>query len=166
MSEETITLTKEGKQKLEEELNYLKSVKRNEISEKIKVAREFGDLSENSEYDAAREAQQEMEARILQIEDQLKHVKIIDEGDVKGDVASVGTIITVVDTELDETIKYELVGKTEADPDLNKISDQSPIGAALIDHKKGETVTVDAPGGSYDLFIKKIEKANKKKAKG
>lgn len=165
MSEETITLTKEGLQKLEEELNYLKSVKRNEISEKIKIAREFGDLSENSEYDAAREAQQEMEARIHYIEEQLKYVKIIDAGDIKGDVATVGTIVTVFDKDMDETVKYELVGKTEADPDLNRVSDQSPIGAALLDHKKGDVVVVDAPGGSYELVIKKIERANKKKAK-
>ena len=155
-----IVLTKEGKEKLEEELSYLKAVKRNEISEKIKVAREFGDLSENSEYDAAREAQNEMEARILYIEEVLKNVKILDKTDFNGDEVTIGTIVTVFDLTDEEEIKYEVVGKTEADPLNNRVSDQSPVGAALLGHKIGETVTAIAPGGQFAMKILSIDVAN------
>jgi len=155
----TNVLTKEGLQKIEEELLYLKSVKRNEIAEKIKVAREFGDLSENSEYDAAREAQREMEARILYLEEQIKTATVIDISDLKGDKVSVGTKVTVYDSDFDEEIVYELVGRNEAEPENNKVSDQSPIGAALVGKKKGDVVSVESPGGEYKLKIVKIELA-------
>ncbi len=152
----TNVLTKEGLQKIEEELLYLKSVKRNEIAEKIKVAREFGDLSENSEYDAAREAQREMEARILYLEEQIKTATVIDVADLKGDKVSVGTKVTVYDEDFDEEIVYEIVGRNEAEPENNKVSDQSPIGKALIGKKKGSVVSVESPGGEYKLKIVKI----------
>jgi transcription elongation factor GreA len=152
----TNVLTKEGLQKIEEELLYLKSVKRNEIAEKIKVAREFGDLSENSEYDAAREAQREMEARILQLEEQIKTATVIDVASLKGDKVSVGTKVTVYDEDFDEEIVYEIVGRNEAEPENNKVSDQSPIGMALIGKKKGNVVSVESPGGEYKLKIVKI----------
>ncbi len=155
----TNVLTKEGLQKIEEEILYLKSVKRNEIAEKIKVAREFGDLSENSEYDAAREAQREMEARILYLEEQLKTATVIDIADLKGDKVSVGTKVTVYDPDFDEEIVYEIVGRNEAEPEANKVSDQSPIGMALIGKKKGDVVSVESPGGEYSLKIVKIELA-------
>ena len=155
----TNVLTKEGLQKIEEELLYLKSVKRNEIAEKIKVAREFGDLSENSEYDAAREAQREMEARILYLEEQIKTATVIDIADLKGDKVSVGTKVTVYDADFEEEIVYEIVGRNEAEPENNKVSDQSPIGMALIGKKKGDVVSVESPGGEYSLKIVKIELA-------
>ena len=121
-----VILTKEGYRKLEEELSYLKAVKRNEISEKIKTAREFGDLSENSEYEAARNEQSIMEARIMYIEEQLKLAIVMDESSISTNVVSVGTKVTVYDHEFDEKAVYTIVGKTEADPAENKISDQSP----------------------------------------
>ena len=156
MSSEVI-LTKEGYAKLEEELNYLKAVKRNEISEKIKVAREFGDLSENSEYEAARNEQSIMESRISYIEEELKNAKIMDKKDIAKDVVSIGTKVTVYDHDLEEEIVYSIVGRTESDPSQNKISDQSPLGKALLGQKKGAVVTVDAPGGSFQCEIKKIQ---------
>ena len=117
MEKEPVILTKEGYEKLEEELNFLKSVKRNEISERIKVAREFGDLSENSEYEAAREEQANMESRILYIEEQLKHAHIMDSKTVSTKVVSVGTKVRVYDYDLEEEFEYSIVGKTESDPD-------------------------------------------------
>lgn len=160
MEKESVILTKEGYEKLEEELNYLKSVKRNEISERIKVAREFGDLSENSEYEAAREEQANMESRILYIEEQLKNAHIMDSKTVSTKVVSVGTKVRIYDYDLEEEMEYSIVGKTESDPDQNKISDQSPLGIALLGNKKGAKVTVDAPGGSFICEIKEIKLAD------
>lgn len=153
-------ITKKEKEKLEKELYFLKSEKRNEIAEKIKVAREFGDLSENAEYDAAREEQNKMEAKILEIEETLKNGIILDAADLNGDEVTIGTIVTVFDLTDEEEIKYEIVGKTEADPLNNKVSDQSPIGTALLGHKTGETVTAVAPGGQFSMKIINIEVAN------
>ena len=152
----SVILTKEGLKKLEEELYYLKSVKRNEVSEKIRIAKEFGDLSENSEYNAAREEQSIMEGRINYIEEQLKNVKILDESELSNDTESVGTLVTVYDNLYGEEEEYLIVGRTESNPAENKISDQSPIGKALIGQKLGSVVTVEAPGGSYTVEIRKI----------
>lgn len=151
-----VILTKEGLKKLEEELYYLKSVKRNEVSEKIRIAKEFGDLSENSEYNAAREEQSIMEGRITYIEEQLKNAKILDESELSSDTVSVGTIVTIYDNSYDEEEEYTIVGRTESNPADNKISDQSPIGKALIGQKLGSVVTVEAPGGNYTVEIRKI----------
>ncbi len=151
-----VILTKEGLKKLEEELYYLKSVKRNEVSEKIRVAKEFGDLSENSEYNAAREEQSIMEGRITYIEEQLKNAKILDESELSNDTVSVGTLVTVYDSSYDEEEEYLIVGRTESNPAENKISDQSPIGKALIGQKLGSTVTVEAPGGNFTVEIRRI----------
>lgn len=151
-----VILTKEGLKKLEDELYYLKSVKRNEVSEKIRIAKEFGDLSENSEYNAAREEQSIMEGRITYIEEQLKNAKILDESELSNDIVSVGTLVTVYDNSYDEEEEYLIVGRTESNPAENKISDQSPIGKALIGQKLGSTVTVEAPGGSFTVEIRKI----------
>ena len=118
----SVILTKEGLKKLEEELYYLKSVKRNEVSEKIRIAKEFGDLSENSEYNAAREEQSIMEGRINYIEEQLKNVKILDESELSNDTVSVGTLVTVYDNSYGEEEEYLIVGRTESNPAENKIS--------------------------------------------
>ena len=153
---EQVILTEEGKKKLEEELQYLKSVKRNEISEKIRIAKEFGDLSENAEYKAAREEQSVMEGRILEIEAQLENATTLDRSSLKKNVVSVGTIVTVYDIDMEEETEYTIVGATESNPSQNKISDVSPIGKAIIGQKSGAKVTVEAPGGSYEIEIKKI----------
>ena len=151
-------MTREGLKNLEEELANLKAVKRPEIAEKIKEARDFGDLSENSEYEAALNAQAIMEARISYIEEQLKDVSIMEDSDIQHDVVSVGSRVTVYDAEMEEESVYDIVGKTESDPDQNKISDQSPFGRALIGKKLGSTVTVCAPAGDFEIEIRKIER--------
>lgn len=157
MSTEVI-LTKEGLKQLEAELSNLKAVKRPEIAEKIKEAREFGDLSENSEYEAALDAQAKMEQRIGYLEEQLKNAKVLDESEIDKNTVSVGSRVKVKDLEMDEEDEYIIVGKTESDPTQNKISDQSPLGMALMGKKKGATVTVSAPGGEYQCKILKVSR--------
>ena len=132
MENKQIMLTDEGLLKLEQELEMLKTQKRQEVAEKIKIARGFGDLSENSEYDAAKEEQAQVEARIIHLENMLKNAKVIDQDDIDLNKVSIGTRVKVYDIEFDEELEYSIVGSTEADPDLNKISDESPVGKALI----------------------------------
>lgn len=151
-------LTAEGLKNLEEELEQLKTEKRKEVSEKIKVALSFGDLSENSEYDEAKNEQAMVEARIATVEAMLKNVKIIDDDELSNDTINVGSKVKVLDVEFNEEDNYNIVGSTESDPDNNKISDESPFGKALIGHKVGETVTVEAPGGNIQLKIVSISK--------
>lgn len=151
-------LTEEGLKNLEDELEQLKTEKRKEISEKIKVALSFGDLSENSEYDEAKNEQAMIESRIATIEAMLKNVKIIDDDDLNTETINVGSKVKVLDVEFDEEDEYSIVGSTECDPDTNKISDESPFGKALIGHSVGETVTVEAPGGEVQLKILTISK--------
>jgi transcription elongation factor GreA len=153
-----IILTKEGLKKLEDELEQLKTEKRKEIAEKIKVALSFGDLSENSEYDEAKNEQAMIESRIAQIEAMLKNVKLIDDDEISTEVVNLGSKVTVLDVEMNEKVVYSIVGSTESDPDANRISDESPIGNAIIGHGVGETVTVEAPGGSFELNILEIAK--------
>ena len=155
---DSVVLTKEGVQNLEEELKYLIKVKRPEVGEKIRTAREFGDLSENAEYDAAQNELAIMEARIKDIEEILKVVVIVDKSDLTTEVVMVGSIVTIIDCEFPEDgeMVYTIVGKTESDPMNNKISDQSPVGKALLGHKKGDKVLVEAPGGSYEIEIVNI----------
>lgn len=154
MSEEVL-LTKEGKDELEKRLEYLKLEKRSEITERIKVAREHGDLSENAEYDAAKNEQAQIEGEILEIEEKLKHAVIIKDGAKKG-VVSLGSTIVFVDEETKEQFTYELVGTTEADAENGKISNESPIGNALLGRKAGETIVVSVPAGSTTITIKKV----------
>lgn len=151
-------VTEDGLKNLEGELEQLKTEKRKEVSEKIKVALSFGDLSENSEYDEAKNEQAMVEARIATIEAMLKNVKIIDDDDLNTDTVNVGSKVKVLDVEFDEEDEYSIVGSTETDPDLNKISDESPFGKALIGHKLGEVVTVESPGGDIQLKILSISK--------
>lgn len=152
---EEVILTKEGKEELEKRLSYLKVEKRAEITERIKVAREFGDLSENAEYDAAKNEQAMIEGEILEIENKLKYAVIIKDNAKKG-VVSLGSKIDFVDEALGETLTYEIVGTTEADVEVGKISNESPIGNALLGHKVGDEVSVKVPSGVTTLKIKKI----------
>ena len=156
--EKQIVLTEEGLKNLEKELENLKIVRRKEVAEKIKVALSFGDLSENSEYDEAKNEQAIMEARILEIESMLKNVKIIDETDISTDKVHVGSKVKLKDIEYDETVEYKIVGSSEADPREGRISDESPVGEALIGHKKGQTVKVKTPSGVLKYKILEISK--------
>ena len=159
MEERNIVLTTDGYAKLEEELKYLKGPKKMEVAERIKIAREFGDLSENSEYDDAKNEQALLEARIQEIEGMLRIAKVVDDGDVSTRKVGIGTQVTVHDYEYDEDITYGIVGATEVDMKNNKISNESPVGKALIGTKKGDEVEVETPGGVMkykDLSIKKL----------
>ena len=157
MSKQVI-LTEEGLRNLENELENLKTVKRKEVAEKIKVALSFGDLSENSEYVEAKNEQAIIEARILEIESMLKDVKIIDEHELSTELVNVGSKVKVEDMEYSEVIDYKIVGPSEADPREGKISDESPVGAALIGHEAGEIVKVETPGGICTYKIIEIYK--------
>ena len=158
MEEKEVLLTQEGYNNLEKELNYLKTEKRAEVADRIKVALGFGDLSENSEYDEAKTAQAENENKIVQLEDKLRHAKIIDEKDIDTETVQVGNIVKVLDMEFDEKIEYTIVGSTEVDLAENKISNESPLGAALLGAKKNKVVEVNAPAGIMKYKILSIKK--------
>lgn len=156
--QETI-LTQEGYQKLVDELEHLKTVGRDETAERISVARSFGDLSENAEYNEAMNEQARMESRISQIEQDLLNVVIIDEDKIGTEAVHAGSKVKIKDLEQKKSVEYHILGKNESDPDNGIISDQSPIGMALIGHKEGETVEVKVPNGKILKFkIMKIEK--------
>ncbi len=155
MSEKVI-LTEEGYKQLEKRLEELKFVKRPEITERIKIARDFGDLSENAEYDAAKNEQARIEGEIVEIEAKLKIAEII-KTDGGHDVVNVGNKVKVLDIDMDEETEYEIVGTTEADISVNRISNESPLGKALVGAKLGETVTVKAPKCSYQVKILGID---------
>lgn len=150
-----IILTHEGLENLEKELQELKVVRRKDVAAKIKEARGQGDLSENAEYDAAKEEQAEIEARIVTIENMLRNAEVIDSGNVT-DTVSIGNTIKLFDSEFEEDIEYTIVGSAEADPFNGKISNESPIGAAIIGHKVGDIVEVDTPDGTINLKILEI----------
>lgn len=152
--------TQDGYNELVEELNYLKNVRREEIKEDIATARSFGDLSENAEYDEARNEQAKTEARIKELEEMIVNAVIIDETKVDSAVISVGSVVKVYDKEFDEVIEYQIVGSNEANPLLNKISDQSPIGRALVGMRSGESATVETPGGLVHLDILEVTRAH------
>ncbi len=153
-----VLLTDEGLKKLEAELEELKTVKRKEIAEKIKVALSFGDLSENSEYDEAKNDQAMIESRISTIENMLKNVKVIDEDDLTTEHIHVGSKVRVRDVEFDEVCEYQIVGSNEADPADGRISDESPVGKGLLGHKVGERVEVETPAGPMAYEILEISK--------
>ena len=153
-----LMVTKEGLKKMKDELEYLVTVKRKEVIDTIGTARAFGDLSENSEYDEAKNEQAKVEARIMELEEQLKHVKEVDESEIQTDAASIGTKIKVRNLSLDKEIVYSLVGSMEADPFKMKISDESPIGRVLMGKKVGEIVSYDTPKGEFQLEILEISK--------
>ncbi len=140
-------MTYEGVKKLEEELEYLKTVKRKEITEKIKVALGYGDLSENSEYDEAKNDQAFTEGRILQLENMLKNAHVVDESEISSDTVTVGSIVKVKDFEFDEEVEYTIVGSAEADPMNFRISNESPVGSGLVGKKVGDVIEVTVPDG-------------------
>ncbi|MCH3965636.1 MAG: transcription elongation factor GreA [Clostridium sp.] len=140
-------MTYDGVKKLEDELEYLRTVKRREITEKIKSALSFGDLSENSEYDDAKNDQAFTEGRIVQLENMLKNVTIVDENEIPLDVVSVGATVKIKDFDFDEEVQYTIVGSAEADPINNKISNESPVGKSLLGKKIGDIVEVQIPDG-------------------
>ena len=158
MEEKEVILTKEGYNKLEEELNYLKTEKRTEIAERIKVALGFGDLSENAEYDEAKSAQSENEAKISELEDKLRNAKVINEKEIDTETVQIGNLVEVRDMEFKEDIEYTIVGSTEVSLAQNKISNESPLGKALLGAKKGETIEVHAAAGIIKYKILKIKK--------
>ncbi len=158
MEEKEFILTQEGYDRLEKELEELKTVKRYEIADRIKVALGFGDLSENSEYDEAKNAQAANEIKIAELENKLKYAKIIDESEIDLKVVQVGNIVKVLDMEFDEEIEYTIVGSTEVDIAQNKISNESPIGMALLGKKKKDIAEVQAPAGVIKLKILDIKK--------
>lgn len=147
-----VILTYEGLKQLEEELEYLKTVRRKDVAEKIKQALAFGDLSENSEYDEAKNEQAHVELRIVHIESMLKNAKIIDEDEIDTTVVSIGSKVKVLDCEYNEEIEYTIVGSTEADPAKFKISDESPVGRALLGASVGQTVKTQVPSGAVLEF--------------
>ena len=153
-----ILLTQEGYDNLENELEYLKTEKRTEIAERIKVALGFGDLSENSEYDEAKSAQAANENKIAELENKIRFARIIDESEIDTKTVQIGNIVTVHDEEFDEDVQYTIVGSTEVDLAQNKISNESPMGAALLGAKKGQVVSVDAPAGVMKYKILAIKK--------
>ena len=153
-----VLLTDEGLKNLEAELEELTSVKRKEIAEKIKVALSFGDLSENSEYDEAKNEQAIVEARIASIESILKNVKVVNKDELSTEIIHVGTKVKVHDLEFDDICKYQIVGSSEADPISGKISDESPVGKGLIGHKVGETVEIETPNGIVSYEVLEISK--------
>ena len=155
------TVTQEGYNKMVEELHYLKTTKREEITEAIRVALSFGDLSENSEYDEAKAEQGKVETRINELEEILKNVKIISDDDIRTDVVGVGTRVKVLNRTKNIEVTYSLVGFGETDPFLGKISDQSPIGKAINHKSVGDVVTVEVPAGVLELEVLSIEKDTK-----
>lgn len=156
MDNKTVKLTESGLKQLEEELEYLKTKKRKEVSEKIKVALGFGDLSENSEYDEAKNEQAQVEARIVSVENMLKNAVVIDENERDTSKVELGATVKLLDIEFDEEIEYKIVGSTEADPDAGRLSDESPLGKALMGKGEGVMVDVDAPEGIIQYKILQI----------
>jgi transcription elongation factor GreA len=148
-----VFLTPEGYKELEQRLEWLKVVRRREVAEKIKVAREFGDITENAEYDTAKEEQAMIEGEIFEIEQKLRTAKIIKEDDLDKSSVGLGCTVTLYDFEEDQKITYKIVGTTEANPAKNKISNESPVGKALLDKKIGDIITVETPGGKSKFKI-------------
>ena len=157
MEKKTI-VTYKGLKKYEDELADLKENKRREIAEKIKEAREQGDLSENAEYDAAKDEQRDIEARIEELEALLKNVEVVDEDEAATDVVSIGSVVTIRDMEYKENMQYKIVGSTEATSLGGCISNESPVGKAVLGHKVGETVKVEMPTGTFKYKIMEIKK--------
>jgi transcription elongation factor GreA len=154
----TTKYTTEGYRELVDELNYLKGEKTEEVKNNLAYARSLGDFSENSELDSARDEQGRVAARILELEDLLKKAEIIDETDIKEDVVNLGSTVVVYDYDLEDTVEYAIVGTNEADPMNGRISDRSPIGAALLAQTVGDEVTVSTPGGELKFRIEQVER--------
>lgn len=158
MEEKEVLVTQEGYDNLEKELEFLKTEKRTEIAERIKVALGFGDLSENSEYDEAKNAQASNEIKIAELENKLRYARIIDESEIDTKTVQVGNKVKVLDMEYDEELVYTIVGSTEVDLSQNKISNESPIGSALLGAKKNQVVEAQTPGGVAKYKVLAIKK--------
>lgn len=158
MSKKEVLLTYEGLKKLEEELEFLKGEKRNEIADRIKQSLAFGDISENSEYDEAKNEQAQNEVRIVQLEGMLKNASIIDEEEVDTKVVNLGAKVKIRDIKSKEDYDYQIVGSAEANPASNRISNESPVGSALLGHKVGDTVDIEVPGGKIKFKVLDIYK--------
>jgi transcription elongation factor GreA len=154
-----VILTPDGYKKLQAEIEYLSNEKRREVAERIRIAREFGDIAENAEYDDAKNEQALLEHRIAMLEERLRDAKVISKKDVAKDVVSVGSKVKLRDVSAKQTVEYHIVGSAEANPAQNKLSNESPVGKAIIGHKKGETVEVAAPRGSMKYKILEIKAA-------
>lgn len=158
MNKPITVLTRKGEQQLKDELNELRSVRRREVAEKIKVALSFGDLSENSEYDEAKNEQGMIESRIAEIEQTLAHAQVIDDEDISTETVGIGTTVKILDMDMDEEMEFKMVGTKEADIDSGKMSDESPIGKAIMNHAVGEEVEIDTPSGTVKMKILEIRK--------
>jgi transcription elongation factor GreA len=159
MARDTL-LTPEGLEELKAKIRYLQTERRREVAERIKEAREFGDIAENSEYDDAKNEQAMLEKQIADLEEKLRNARVINRKDIDTDVVGVGVAVHVKDQKTDKSVKYQLVGSAEADPRENKLSNESPVGKALLGHKRGDIVTVPVPRGpARKLKITKIEAA-------
>lgn len=158
-----VLLTEEGYKNLEEELDHLVNVKRREVAKKIKVAREFGDISENSEYDDAKNEQAFIEGRIQEIKNMLKNAKVVKEDEINDKTVNLGTTVKLKDKDSGEELTYTIVGSAESDPLKNKISNESPIGKAILGHQVGDEVEIEAPSGRKTYQILLIKKTNDKK---
>ena len=158
MVEKQELLTQEGYNKLEEELEYLKAVKRKEVAERLKVDISFGDLSENAEYDEAKNEQAKLEEQILKLDEKLRKAVIIDESQIDLDIVMVGSIVKLYDFDFDEEIEYSIVGSAEADPFEGKISNESPVGKALLGARVGEVVEVQVPDGANKFKVLDIRR--------
>ncbi len=156
MAEKKVILTYEGLKNMEAELETLKTVRRQEVAEKIKEARGQGDLSENAEYDSAKEEQAEIEARIVVLEKMLRNAEVIDEEGGSKDTVGLGATVTVLDVEFDEEMEYTIVGSAEADPMNGRISNESPVGMALLGHKTGDSISINTPDGEAVFKVLKI----------
>jgi transcription elongation factor GreA len=154
-----VLLTPEGLERLKEEIAYLTGDKRREVAERIKHAREFGDISENSEYDDAKNEQAMLEQKIMQLEERLTRARLIEKEDVPKGVVAIGTRVRLKDMDANETVEYEIVGSAEANPAERKLSNESPVGKAIIGRKKGETVEVAAPRGALKYKIMDVKAA-------
>jgi len=153
MSEKKVVLTYEGLRKREKELEELKTVRRKEVADKIKEARGQGDLSENAEYDSAKEEQAEIESRIVVLEKMLRNAEVIDEEELSKDIIGVGCTVKLFDVEFNEEVIYTIVGSAEADPMEGKISNESPVGMSLLGHKSGDSIDIEAPDGEVTFRV-------------
>jgi transcription elongation factor GreA len=154
-----IVLTKEGYQALKKEIEQLSTTRRREVAERIKTAREFGDIAENAEYDSAKNEQAMLEARIAKLEERLAAARVIEKRDISKDVVSVGSTVRLRDVDAKQTVEYRIVGSAEANPAALKLSNESPVGKAILGRKKGETVEVTTPRGSMKYKILEIKAA-------
>ncbi|MEW4372806.1 transcription elongation factor GreA [Paenibacillus kandeliae] len=158
MSDKEVILTQDGLKKLEDELENLKSVKRREVAERIKIAIGYGDISENSEYEDAKNEQAFIEGRIITLEKMLRNARIINSDEIDTDAVSIGATVIVQDMEFGDTMEYAIVGSAESDPSQNKISNESPVGKAILGKKQGTVVDVNVPAGVIQYKILEIKK--------